>query len=146
MKLIMMFADAARVDVIRKDLAELGAPGYTVLPVAEGGGRTGIHTGDRVHPGALALVMVIDEDAPATQLFDKPGVVKMYCDIHQHMRGIILVLDTPYFTRTTNGVYRLQDLPAGHYLLKAWVNETHVYERPVELKPAEQLHVDFDAK
>ena len=86
------------------------------------------------------------EDKPATQLFDKPGVVKMYCDIHQHMRGIILVLDTPYFTRTTNGVYRLQDLPAGHYLLKAWVNETHVYERPVDLKPAQQLHVDFDAK
>jgi nitrogen regulatory protein PII len=70
MKLIMMFADAARVDVVRKDLAELGAPGYTVLPVAEGGGRTGIHTGDRVHPGALALVMVIDEDEPAVRLFD----------------------------------------------------------------------------
>ena len=87
------------------------------------------------------------DDNPATQVFDKPGVVKLYCEIHAHMRGVILVLDTPYFTRTqTNGVYRLPDLPAGHYLLKAWVNETHVYERPVNLEPAQQLHVDFDAK
>lgn len=71
MKLVMMMADAARVDALRKDLAALGAPGYTVIPIAEGGGRSGIHAGDRVHPGALALVMVVDEDAPATKLFDE---------------------------------------------------------------------------
>ena len=33
----------------------------TVIPVAEGGGRTGVHSGDRVHPGALAIVMVVEE-------------------------------------------------------------------------------------
>jgi hypothetical protein len=71
MKMLLMYADAARIDTLRKDLAALGAPGYTVIPVVEGGGRTGIHAGDRVHPGALALVMVIDEDAPADRLFDE---------------------------------------------------------------------------
>lgn len=71
MKLVMMFADAARVDTLRHDLAALGAPGYTVVPVVEGGGRTGIHGGDRVHPGALALVMVIAEDAQAARLFEE---------------------------------------------------------------------------
>jgi len=86
-------------------------------------------------------------DRPPVQVFDKPGVVKLYCEIHQHMRGVILVLDTPYFTRTqTNGVYRLQDLPAGQYLLKAWVDEKHVYEKPVDLASGQQLHVDFDTK
>jgi hypothetical protein len=62
------------------------------------------------------------------------------------MRGVILVLDTPYFTRTTNGVYRLTDLPAGKYMLKAWVDEKHTYETPVELEPAQHLHVDFPLK
>jgi plastocyanin len=86
-------------------------------------------------------------DRPPVEVFDKPGVVKMYCEIHQHMRGVILVLDTPYFTRTqTNGLYRMQDLPAGHYLLKAWVDEKHVYERPVDLEAGQTLHVDFDAR
>ena len=71
MKLVMMMADAARLDAVKADLAELGAPGYTVLPVAEGAGRTGVHSGDRVHPGALAVVLVIDEDAAAGRLFDE---------------------------------------------------------------------------
>lgn len=69
MKMVLMYADAARLDAVRDDLAALGVPGYTVLPVAEGHGRSGWHAGDRVHPGALALVMVIDEDAAAERVF-----------------------------------------------------------------------------
>jgi plastocyanin len=77
-------------------------------------------------------------------LFDTPGVVKLYCEIHQHMRGVILVLDTPYFTRTqTNGTYRLSNLPAGHFQLKAWLDEKHIYETPVDLAPGQRLQVDF---
>ena len=88
-----------------------------------------------------------DDRPPPTVIFDKPGVIKLYCEIHQHMRGVILVLDTPYFTRTeTNGLYRLQNLPAGDYVLKAWVDEKRVYEKPVSLHPEQQLRVDFDQK
>jgi plastocyanin len=83
-------------------------------------------------------------ERPAVQVFDKPGVVKLYCDIHRHMRGVILVLNTPYFTSTdTNGLYQLRDLPAGRYVLKAWLDEQHVYERPVSLKAGDRLRVDF---
>ena len=71
MKLIMMYADATRLEAVRKCLKELNAPGYTVLPVEEGAGRTGVHTGDRVHPGSLALVMVIEEDGRAEAMFEE---------------------------------------------------------------------------
>ena len=37
----------------------------------EGAGATGLHTGDRVHPGSLALVMVIVDDARAEPRFDE---------------------------------------------------------------------------
>ena len=87
------------------------------------------------------------EDKPAVQRFDQPGVVKLYCDIHQHMRGVILVLDTPFFTRTdTNGLYRLENLPPGQYLLKAWVDEKRVGAKPVKLEAGKTLEVDFDLK
>ncbi|PWU10393.1 MAG: hypothetical protein C5B50_25630 [Verrucomicrobia bacterium] len=87
------------------------------------------------------------DDKPAAQVFDKPGVVKLYCEIHEHMRGVILVLNTPFFTRTaTNGLYRLDHLPSGKYTLKAWADEKHTFEKPVELKPHETLHVDFDGR
>jgi plastocyanin len=87
------------------------------------------------------------EDEPAMQVFDKPGVIKLYCEIHQNMRGVILVLDTPFFVRTdTNGFYQLTNLPAGNYVLKAWADEKNISEKPVELKPGQTLHVDFDLK
>ena len=87
------------------------------------------------------------DEKPAAQLFDKPGVVKLNCEIHEHMRGIILVLDTPYFTKTdTNGHYRLESLPAGRFTLKAWLNEKITLQREVELDTGKILVVDFPAK
>lgn len=87
-----------------------------------------------------------DEKPPAI-VFDKPGVVTLHCDIHDRMRGTILVLETPYFKKTdVAGRYRLENLPAGKYLLKAWVDGNDVRERPVELKTGQTLRVDFPAK
>jgi plastocyanin len=79
-----------------------------------------------------------------SEIFDKPGLVTLRCDIHEHMRGLILVLNTPYFVMTdTDGHFRLEGLPAGHYTLKAWVDSRTTREKPVELKSGQTLHVDF---
>jgi hypothetical protein len=84
------------------------------------------------------------DDQAAVQVFDKPGVVKLYCEIHEHMRGTILVLNTPHFTRTdTNGAFRLEKLPAGSYALKVWLDEKTTLERPVTLEAGQRLTVDF---
>jgi len=85
-----------------------------------------------------------DERPIPSVVFDTPGLVTLRCDIHEHMRGLILVLDTPYFAMTdTDGRFRLRGLPSGHYTLKAWINSKTTRERPVELKNEETLHVDF---
>jgi plastocyanin len=79
-----------------------------------------------------------------SEVFDTPGLVTLRCDIHEHMRGLILVLDTPYFVVTAaDGRFRLSRLPAGHYTLKAWIDSKTTRERPVELKSGETLHIDF---
>lgn len=86
------------------------------------------------------------DERPAAQVFEKPGVVHLYCEIHEHMRGTILVLETPYFTRTdTNGCYRLENLPAGSYQLRAWLDDKLVYTQPVTLAPGKTTHLDFAA-
>jgi plastocyanin len=59
-------------------------------------------------------------DAPPV-LFDKVGVVKVGCNIHDWMSAIILVLPTPYFAVTDGeGRFSLSDLPNGTYKLAAW--------------------------
>lgn len=85
-----------------------------------------------------------DEKPVPSQVFDVPGLVTLRCDIHEHMRGLILVLATPYFTTTDeNGHFRLSGLPPGKYTLKAWVDSRTTREHPVELKGGSTLHVDF---
>jgi len=85
-----------------------------------------------------------DERPIPSQLFDTAGLVTLRCDIHEHMRGLILVLDTPHFVLSeTDGRYRLVGLPAGRYTLKVWLDSRTTLERPVELRDGETLHVDF---
>src|SRR4029077_5890876 len=53
--------------------------------------------------------------------FDKPGRVDVFCSIHARMNCIILVLQNPYYAATNEkGSYRITDVPAGTYKLKAW--------------------------
>ena len=83
-------------------------------------------------------------ETPPPVLFDKPGLVTLRCDIHEHMRGLILVLSTPrFFITEPDGRFRLTNLAAGHYTLKAWVSSKTTFERPVDLKDGAVLHVDL---
>ena len=85
-----------------------------------------------------------DEKPVPSQVFDVPGLVTLRCDIHEHMRGLILVLDTPHFAVTdAEGRFKLSGLPAGQYMLKAWLSSKITLERPVELKSGATLRVDF---
>src|SRR5204862_5782426 len=79
-----------------------------------------------------------------SEIFDRAGLVTLRCDIHEHMRGLILVLNTPYFVMTDpEGRFRLGGLPSGHYTLKAWIDSRTTREKPVDLKNGQTLHVDF---
>src|SRR5438094_9250336 len=77
-------------------------------------------------------------------VFDVAGLITLRSDIYEHMRGRIMVLNTPYFVMTdTDGHFRLSGLPAGHYTLKAWIDSRTTQEKPVDLKNGQTLHVDF---
>jgi plastocyanin len=85
-----------------------------------------------------------DERPIPSEVFDNPGLVTLRCDIHEHMRALILVLNTPHFDKTDeDGRFRLSGLPAGHYTLKAWIDSRTTREKRVDLKNGQTLHVDF---
>jgi plastocyanin len=85
-----------------------------------------------------------DERPIPSVLFDVPGLVTVRCDIHEHMRALILVLDTPYFVMSDNdGHFRLSGLPSGHYILKAWLTSKMTREQPVSLTNGTTLKVNF---
>lgn len=55
------------------------------------------------------------------QKIKKVGVIKLGCDIHDEMSGVILSLNTPYFTKIKeNGTYEISELPDGRYRLQVY--------------------------
>ncbi len=87
-----------------------------------------------------------DEKQP-TVVFEKPGAIKLFCEIHRHMRGTILVLDTPHFTRTKpDGSFRLEGMPEGKFKLTAWISSRMIRVQEIELKAGETVRVNFPGK
>ncbi len=86
-----------------------------------------------------------EEKPVPSQTFDVAGLVTLRCDIHEHMRALILVLATPHFAITDPaGSFRMPGLPAGRYTLKAWVDSRTTRELAVEVPDGEAiLRVDF---
>lgn len=77
--------------------------------------------------------------------FDRPGIVRVYCDIHAHMNATIIVLDNPYFaTPDENGNYAIKNIPEGMYVLKFWLGREVIEERPVVIKNGETVTVHFN--
>jgi len=53
--------------------------------------------------------------------FDKPGIVKIFCEIHNSMRAYLHVLETPYFAVSDDrGVFTIADVRPGDYTLHVW--------------------------
>jgi plastocyanin len=53
--------------------------------------------------------------------FDRPGIVRVFCDIHSHMSAFVLVFGHRYFATTdTDGTYRIDNIPPGTYTVAAW--------------------------
>ena len=54
--------------------------------------------------------------------FSRPGIVKVFCDIHSHMTALVMVLDHAWFTiPADDGTFTLPPVPAGELTVVAWV-------------------------
>ena len=52
--------------------------------------------------------------------FDRPGIVRVFCDIHSHMSAFILVFGHRFFAITADdGRYVIEDVPPGTYTVTA---------------------------
>lgn len=53
--------------------------------------------------------------------FEKPGLVRVYCNIHPQMSAFIRVVDNPYFAWTKpDGSFEIPGVPPGQYQLRVW--------------------------
>lgn len=90
-----------------------------------------------------------------TETFDKPGLVRLRCEVHSHMHAVIVVLENPYFTVTDDkGNYAIRKVPPGKYRLYAFhedyeaedrkADPLRVLGRDVEIPKTGSVRADFD--
>jgi plastocyanin len=69
-----------------------------------------------------------------TLVLRHPGVVKLYCSIHESMNATILVAPTRWFdVAAANGAYALTGVPAGRYRAVVWAERLPATSRVVEI-------------
>jgi plastocyanin len=77
--------------------------------------------------------------------FDRPGIVRVFCDIHSHMSAFILVFAHRYFSVSEpDGSYRLENVPPGTYTVVAWHEAAALESRRVVVPDAGgEVEVNF---
>jgi hypothetical protein len=70
MKAIMLVTDSEVMREFERALVAEGHRGFTVVPAVEGSGRTGLKTGDRVHPGSSSLLLTVAGEEEAQALIE----------------------------------------------------------------------------
>ncbi len=76
--------------------------------------------------------------------FDRPGIVRVFCDIHSHMSAFILVFGHRYYAVTDeDGRYRIDDVPPGTYTVVVWNELTPQLSKQVTV-PGDGGTVELD--
>jgi plastocyanin len=78
----------------------------------------------------------------------RPGIVRVYCNVHAQMSALVVVRDGPYVTQpAADGSFDLGGVPPGRYVLHAWHERAPEATRPINLPAAglDGLSLTLDA-
>ena len=76
--------------------------------------------------------------------FDRPGIVRVFCDIHSHMNAFILVFNHPFFAVTdAEGRYQIDRVPPGGYSVIAWNEGLSSEPKSVQVPDGGTTELDF---
>jgi plastocyanin len=74
--------------------------------------------------------------------FDKPGLSRIFCNIHPHMAAYVMVVDTPYFAVSgQDGSFAIRDVPEGAYTFHAWRPGGEILNGTTTVRPGGTLDV-----
>jgi len=77
--------------------------------------------------------------------FKRPGLVRVYCNVHHSMMAHILVLDSPFFAKPDmQGRFALKNLPTGDGELFIWHERATLWRKAVTVDKNLQFVVDLN--
>jgi plastocyanin len=77
-------------------------------------------------------------------VFDRTGLVKVFCDIHAEMEAFVLVVPNHAFAQpAADGSFELPDLPPGGYELRLWHPDLKEIVRTVQVPTHGDVRVEL---
>lgn len=80
--------------------------------------------------------------AEVKRKLDKPGVVRIDCDVHGWMQGWVYIADNPNYDLTgADGSFTISDVPPGDYTLLIWQEYAGEMQKQVSVKAGETVDI-----
>ena len=85
---------------------------------------------------AKAFVLGMYKTGEAREVkLDKPGIVRLGCNIHANMSAFLIVVDAPHYVVAQDGAFTFKSLAPGKYKVQAWTeNSTEPATTTVTIK------------
>jgi plastocyanin len=94
------------------------------------------HDGEQFDLGLYPVGEV--KDVP----FHRPGLSRIFCNIHPQMAAYVMVVDTPYFAVSDDtGRFVIPEVPQGRYVYHAWRPGGRVLNDYVTIEPGRAFEV-----
>jgi plastocyanin len=82
--------------------------------------------------------------ASRSRTFTRPGIVKVFCEIHSHMSAVVRVFDHGWFTvPNADGTFAIDEVPAGDHTLVAWHERIGERRDRITIKPGATTTINF---
>lgn len=79
--------------------------------------------------------------------FDDVGVVDVYCEVHDRMRGAIIVTENPFHAVVAeDGSFRIDGVPAGEYTVAFWSADHDAAEETVTVTAGGTTTVEVELR
>ena len=78
-------------------------------------------------------------------LFEEPGIVAVFCEVHEFMRSAVVVVESPYHDIVDDdGRFSIEDVPPGDYTLVIWHADLGTVEQPITVTAGGTVRVSVE--
>lgn len=120
------------------------------VEVVRSGWRVDFPNLDRVYHNVFSLSEIARFDlglyrlgATRSVTLTKPGVVRVYCNIHPQMVAYLIVVDSDFFAKTkADGRVEIAQVPAGSWPVRIWHEMSAEWEGTIQIAPGQSNRLD----
>lgn len=124
-----------------------------VAPIVKGG-AIDFFNDDRIYHNVFSLsksntfdLGIYAQGTSKLVTFDRPGLIKIYCNIHPKMVSNILVLENPFFSKTGHdGSFEINDIPDGRFVLRTWYEFGDGFSEIINFRGGKEITTALEIK